>query len=173
MEERFGSSDDLTLVTATLKACMLRPGTSALSGTLGVRVGAAIERDSNRGSHAGSVWTTLALADYRAGAPGRALTRIALARSTAEYGSDESLQALTLSVEAASLNRLGRSGAARGALERAGLILKPVFSEAASGTTLGGDWCDWMTAQVVYREAQAALVDQTDFPADPFADAPQ
>jgi len=169
MEARFASSNDLIRVGATLRTCLLRPETSALGDAMRQRLAAASERESSPSSFPGSGWTSLALADYRAAAPDRALVRIALARKSAGYGSDGSLQALTLAVEAASLNSLGRSKDARAALGRAGLILEPVFSVSASATTLGSNWFDWLIAEVIYREAQAALAAESDWPSDPFA----
>ena len=168
MQARFASSDDPTVAGATLQACMLRPETRELGDALQPGVDAALARASSRGSVPASSWTSLALADHRAAMSDRALARIALAKRSAGYASDGPLQALTLAVEAACLNSLGRSDAARAALEQAGLILKPVFSEAASATTLGSNWSDWLIAQVIYLEAQAALAAESDLPADPF-----
>jgi WD40 repeat protein/serine/threonine protein kinase/tetratricopeptide (TPR) repeat protein len=168
METRFASSANLTQVEATLRACSLRPETHVAHDAMRRTVESALERESSR-SWPGVVWTTLALADYRAAAPDRALARIARARQSADYATRSSLQALSLSVEAACLHALGRADPARAALSRAGSILKRVLPEAPTAVTLGTDWSDWLIAEVVYRDAHAALAAPLDLPADPFS----
>jgi WD40 repeat protein/tRNA A-37 threonylcarbamoyl transferase component Bud32 len=169
MERRFASSNDLVRVGATLRACLLRPKTAAQGDAMRRTLAAASEDKSGPGTFPGSAWATLALADYRADAPDRALVEIALARKSDGFNSNGALQALALSVEAASLHRLGQSEEARGALKRAARLLEPVFSEPGTGTSLGNNWSDWLSAKVIFGEVHALLGADSDWPANPFA----
>jgi hypothetical protein len=118
-------------------------------------------------------WTTLALAYFRAGNPGQALTRLESAARSAGFKNNGPLQAMAHTVEAMALMRLGREDAARQALAQARGILRPVFPDAtgssSSSPPLGYDWHDWLVARTLFGEAEAQVIYDPIFPANPFA----
>jgi tetratricopeptide (TPR) repeat protein len=116
-------------------------------------------------------WTTLALAEVRSGRPAGALERLGHAREARGFPGQPSLQSLAASIEALALDALGRHDPAGQALAQARLLLDgpSPSGEQEWASRLGDDWQDWLIARVVYREAQARVVYDRIFPADPFA----
>jgi tetratricopeptide (TPR) repeat protein len=164
--DRFGGSDEVAVVGKVLKLPMLKPATAA-EGKRAARVVEDLIARNQAANFLPWFLCSLALADHRAGENQRALERLDQASKTSIYASWPSLHAFAVSVAALAHDRLGQRKQALNDLSSAKALLRANLWDRRP--PLADDWLDWVFDQVLYHEAEARLVYDPIFPADPFA----
>jgi tetratricopeptide (TPR) repeat protein len=116
---------------------------------------------------------TAGLTDYRLGRYESALERVRASREANENAQmiifRDAYRALTDLVEAMTLTRLGRTGAAGEALARAERLMADHIPGEGSDGLYPAEWQEWAHCEIIHREAEAVVRWAPIFPADPFA----
>jgi serine/threonine protein kinase/WD40 repeat protein len=167
----FGDSRVGSEVGKVAKICLLKPATAS-EGKKAVRILEELIPTGAAWGVLGHWLCALALADQREGDPARGLERLEQARRTPGFSGDGALRAYASLVEALCHNSLGRAEPARKALQNARSLLRANLWEHALPLPANGVWLDWLLADILYREAEARIVYDPIFPADPFVPAP-
>jgi serine/threonine protein kinase/predicted Zn-dependent protease len=150
MLERFGNTDNPAVAEQTAKTCSLIPdAVSQFEPVLKLADRAVKVRQPDR-------WIVLtkALAEYRAGHHDAAIDWLNRVSPKAD---GVHLDATAFAVLALAQHRLGRTPEARAALASARAILAHKMPDPAKGRWFGGDWHDWLRAEIFAREAEAVL----------------
>ena len=115
---------------------------------------------------------TAGLTDYRLGRYESALKRIGASREANETAQmiifRDTYRALTDLVEAMTLARLGRTGAAGEALARAERLMAGHIPAEGSDGLYPAEWQEWAHCEIIHREARAVVEDAALW-AEPFA----
>jgi serine/threonine protein kinase/Flp pilus assembly protein TadD len=148
---RFGDTDDPVSAERTAKACLLLP--DALSAADSERVQKLAARavtGTERHGFYGYFVMAKGLADYRAGRHADAVKGMERFPANAKGGHWD---AIKFAVLAMAYQRLGRIEEAEAALAKAKAIVAKM-PNPFQGRPFGGDWNDWIHAQVLCREAE-------------------
>jgi hypothetical protein len=135
-----------------VKACLLGPDPLGDPARVRAAAGAMAEKTPPSGASL-DYHTTLALAHYRAGRP----VPDGLGPRRAVNPGKWSLAAW-YALQALDHHRAGRASDARAALDRARADLAEKGPDPTRGRPYPVNWQDWVTAEVLVREAEAALV---------------
>ena len=157
MLSRWGNANDskLALAEQTAKACLLLAGGVSDPRQLAPLVQMAL---SVGAKHEAYPWFLFAqgLHDYRCGRFASARTACVKSRERVPSDWIAALHVSCQTVEAMSLDRLGKMDEARHALTAAERLLEekgPKFD----GGDLGADWHDWLCCRILQREAEELL----------------
>jgi tetratricopeptide (TPR) repeat protein len=164
MLDRFGATDDPMIAERTAKACLLAP--APVDPGL---VTALAERSVVRGAdHAYIDYFRLArgMAEARLGDPARAAERLEQVRAAQGDSFREAMAGFFLAIAD---QRLGRADEARAALRTAVAASGQDGRPPRLGDDLGSAWSDALMCILAAREAEAAVLLDPIFPADPFA----
>ncbi len=162
MLDQFGTTTDPGTAERTAKIGLL----TAPSPEDGVRLTALAELAVNRGAGTPLLpWYQLArgMAAYREGQFAKAGKYLGPASESITNGHIKPAAELFRAMADA---RLGQGGSARTRLEEARRALEAI---APPSTDLGAGWHDWLISQIALREAEALILYDPVFPADPFA----
>ncbi len=154
MLERFEKADDPTIVTYTVRVCLLMPDAVADLD----RVVQLADRNvkGNEKYHAYN-WLVLdkGLAEYRAGQYAAAVERLT---KLSPHSDGVHLDASVFAVLAMAQHRLGQAEAARAALSSAQAIIAKKTPDPAKSRPLGHDWPEWLHCRVLSRQAEVLIV---------------
>jgi WD40 repeat protein len=155
MLARFGNTDNPEIAERTAKTCSLAPdAVGDLSPVLKLADRAVTGTEHLRQYQYRNLVLAKALAEYRAG-------RYASAVSWLERFSPQEdgthFDATAFAVLALAQHRLDRANEARAALASAQAILAAKMPDPREGRPFGGDWHDWLHAQILCREAEGLL----------------
>jgi tetratricopeptide (TPR) repeat protein len=150
MLKRFGNTDRPDIAEHIAKTCSLAPDAVSNSKPVLKLADLAIEK---KGSDR---WILLAkgLAEYRAG---RHASAVDWLKRVSPKSGGEHLDAIAFAVLTLAERRLGRTQEARAALGSAKAILGQKMPDPAKGRNFGGDWHDWLHAQILCREAEVLM----------------
>ena len=165
MLARFRQTTDPEIAERTAKSCLLLP-----SSGLEEEATELAEWAITRGDRGLQPWALAArgLADYRQGHFGDALAIIEKSQAAMGDGAAWGLQVPAQCVRAMALMRLTRRDAAREALHKATAVYR---SNAPKSVVLdpGPYWNEPLICETLLREAEALILYDPVFPADPFA----
>jgi tetratricopeptide (TPR) repeat protein len=147
---RFGKTDATMDAEQTAKTCLLAPDAVRDFEAVQKLADLAVEK----GGAGGWCGLTKALAEYRAGRCAKAIE--CLQRVGPKAGGD-SLDAPAFALLAMARKRQGQAKEARAALNQAQAILEHKQPKPERGQHFGGDWHDWLRAQILCREAESLL----------------
>jgi tetratricopeptide (TPR) repeat protein len=150
MLERFGKTDSPAVAEQTAKTCSLLPdAVSDFEPVVNV-VDVAVKKNAS------DPWILLAkgLVEYRAGRPTRAIESLERVSPKAD---ESPLNASACAVLALAQHHLGRVEEARAALASAKGIMARKMPDPGKGKYFGGDWHDWLRAQILVHEAEKLL----------------
>ncbi len=154
MLSRWASTENNSEADQTLKALILLPDYKGDAKQLARLAEAAVAGDEKQPFFE---WFLFAkgLHEYRTGKYADALATCRASRQragTTDYGR-EVLTCLDLVVEAMALQEAGKADEARRMLDQA----KPLIESHVPGVDGGDAWADWLSAHLLYREAEALL----------------
>jgi hypothetical protein len=154
--DRFAASSNPIDAERAAKTCLLSSRPVGDRGRLDRLVAVAAPPD-----HPASGWARAlaGLADYRGGRPGRAVHRLREGRWR-----DDELGLYARLVLAMAEQRAGDAARARRLLADASAALRSQRTQIA-----GNSWHDWLVCELLRREAEATILEDPIFPADPFA----
>jgi serine/threonine protein kinase/predicted Zn-dependent protease len=154
MLDRFGNTDKPAVAEQTAKTCSLAPDAVSPFEPVSKLADRAVKvREPDR-------WLLLAkaLAEYRAD---HSAETVEWLKRVAPKVDGEHLDATAFAVLALARHRLGRVREARAALASAQVILAQKMPDPGKGRYFGGDWHDWLRAQILVHEAEK-LFDEDD-----------
>jgi tetratricopeptide (TPR) repeat protein len=165
MLDRFHDTNDPEIAERTAKSSLLLPVSE-----LKQEAGQMAERAVARATGGVVPWALAAkgLAEYRAQRFTDALATIQKSQAAMSGSGPWYFEVPARCVHAMALSRLGRRDEARAALERASELYR---SNAPQNIALdpGPHWNDHLICEVLHREAEAVILYDPIFPADPFA----
>jgi tetratricopeptide (TPR) repeat protein len=164
MLDRYRDTDDHTTAERTAKYCLLLP----LSGAEREDAGRLAERAVAGADESLRPWAGAAkgLADYRGGRYADALADIDQSRPVGGDGA-WNYRLMAGCVRALALERLGRYAEARAALDTATEIYRSNMPRDIA-LDPGGFWPDLLLCELLHGEAEAQILLDPAFPADPF-----
>jgi tetratricopeptide (TPR) repeat protein len=163
MLDRFGATDDPVIAERTAKSCLLLPcGTEQLHAAASLAETAL----AKGAGHKFFPFFELAkgLVEYREGNFGAAEQR--LGKLVADGNPDWNLAPPAYLILAMAQHRLGQAAKAGESLNRAAKIMDQQVPDLANA---GGSWHGWLINQIFRSEAEALILYDPMFPADPFA----
>ena len=165
MLDRFRGSQDPVVAARTAKYCLLLP----LPGPEQEDAGRLAEQAVAGATGPLRRWAGAAegLADYRGGRFADAVAAIDKAQA-ADGDGDWDLQVFAGCVRSMALMRLGSRDEARAALVKASGLYRSNVQQATA-LDPGAIWADLLICEVLHREAEALVVYDPAFPANPFA----
>ena len=154
MLSRWAATENNSEADQTLKAIVLIPDYKGDAKQLARLAEAAVAGDPTQDWHE---WFLVAKAlhDLRTGRYADALTACRVSRKRAQESKYEPqiVTALDVAIEAMALQGEGKADEARRTLDQA----KPLIESHVPGVDGGGAWADWLSAHILYREAEALL----------------
>jgi tetratricopeptide (TPR) repeat protein len=155
MLDRFGETSDVQLADFTAKACSLAPDLAG-DATKVLKLADLAMAGTEENPARKRFEITKGLVDYRAGRFGAAADIIVHSAPSNE-GSHQ--DALAFSILCLARYRLENGDDARKALADAQRILSTKMPRIEKGETFNDDWCDWLHAQIICREAEKLLAE--------------
>jgi tetratricopeptide (TPR) repeat protein len=165
MLDRFRGSQDRVVAARTAKYCLLLPLPGPEQEDAGRLAEQAIAGAT--GQHRRWAGAAQGLADYRGGRFADAVAAIDKAQA-ADGDGDWDLQVFAGCVRSMALIRLGRRDEARAAVIKASGLYRSNVQQATA-LDPGEFWADQLICEVLHREAEALVVYDPAFPANPFA----
>ena len=165
---KYGATLDPTIAERTAKACLLLPGDGAVTAEAARLAGLAVAGADQVPSFANYFLLADGLARYRLGRFEAAEGRVRTAIEAGEDVQGWNMTVPALYVRAMALSRLGRTGEARAALARGAAIQDGLGAPGPIGDHPLATH-DTRACQVLRREAEAVVLLDPAFPADPFA----
>jgi tetratricopeptide (TPR) repeat protein len=166
MLERFHETDDPAIAERAAKYCLLLPSSGPEQEDADRLAKRAVVGATGSLRH--SAGAAKGLAEYRGGRFADALATIDQAEAATGGRGEWNFEVPAGCVRAMALLRLGRRDEARAALEKASGLYR-----ANAPTTIAVDpgwfWPDLLICEILHREAEALVVFDPAFPADPFA----
>jgi serine/threonine protein kinase/Flp pilus assembly protein TadD len=154
MLSRWTATDNNSEADQTLKTIVLLPDYKGDAKQLARLAEAAVAGNPAQDYYE---WFLVAKAlhELRTGRYAGALTACRASRKLAPESKYEPqiVTALDLAIEAMALQGEGKAEEARRTLD----LAKPLIESHVSGVDVGGAWADWLSAHILYREAEALL----------------
>jgi hypothetical protein len=166
MLERFQETGDPEIAERTAKSCLLLPSFGPEQQKAGRLADYAVETAT--GGVTPWALNARALACYRSGNFAGALASAEASLAAFGPGAPRDFQVPAHCVRAMALVGLGRLEAARAALGAVSALGLPAGSPATERDP-GPGWIDPLISEILYREAEALVLHDAEFPAEPFA----
>jgi WD40 repeat protein/serine/threonine protein kinase len=155
MLARFGNTNNPAIAERTAKTCLLAPdAVGDLSPVLKLADRAVTGTKHLRQFQYRHLVLAKALAEYRAG---RHASAVSWLERFSPRQDGTHFDATAFAVLAMAQHRLDRAKEARAALASARAILATKMPDPREGRPFGGDWHDWLHAQILVHEADALL----------------
>lgn len=166
MLDRFQATDNADIAERTAKSCLLLPSFGPEQEEAGRLAEHAVEMAT--GDVTPWALNARALASYRSGNFAGALASAEASLAAFGPGALRDFQVPAHCVRAMALVRMGQLDAARAALDAVSALGLPAGSPATERDP-GPGWIDPLISEILYREAEAQVLHDTEFPAEPFA----